>query len=61
MSKPEDTSKNPTEKTKKPYVKPNVTSEELMAFGALCNGTTTGGRKETTGAPSFCSSNRLKS
>ena len=48
-------------KAKKPYVKPKTKTEELVAFGALCNGTTNLGRKETTGAPQFCQASKIKS
>jgi hypothetical protein len=50
-----------TQKTKKKYVKPKMRSENLMTFGALCNGTTGGGRKQVTGAPDFCSASKLLS
>ena len=33
---------------KKKYVKPLITTEDLVTFGALCNGTSNGGRKATT-------------
>jgi len=46
---------------KKPYHSPKVNSEELIGFGALCNGVVTGGRKASTGAPNFCKSGRLLS
>ena len=46
---------------KKQYIKPEIKTEELMAFGAICNGTSTGGRKQTIGAPQFCNSARLSS
>lgn len=46
---------------KKPYTKPEIHSESLMAFGALCNGTVTGGRKASTGAPNFCNATKLLS
>ncbi len=49
-------------KTKSTYVAPEITSEELVAFGAICNGTSkTGGRKASTGAPSFCQTGKLMS
>jgi len=54
--------KNLPEKTaKKHYRKPALTSESLMTFGALCNGTTSGQRKQSTGAPNFCSASKLLS
>jgi len=48
-------------KKKKKYIKPELTSEKLNAYGALCNGTTSGGRKASSGAPNFCNSRRLNS
>lgn len=47
-----------SESTKAPYEKPSVTSESLTAVAALCNGTTSGGRKATSPA---CSAGKLKS
>jgi len=47
--------------SKKPYIKPELISEKLMTFGAVCNGSSTGGRKAATGAPNFCRANRLSS
>jgi hypothetical protein len=46
---------------KKKYQKPAKLSESLMTFGALCNGTTNGSRKQTTGAPDFCNASKLLS
>jgi len=46
---------------KVPYETPDFDSEELVAFGAACNGSTAGSRKESTGAPNFCLANRLLS
>jgi hypothetical protein len=43
------------------YVAPDFISEELMAFGALCNGTRSGGRKTAVGAPNFCNANKINS
>ena len=48
-------------KKRKEYKKPKLISEKLNAYGALCNGSTSGGRKASTGAPSFCNSRRLNS
>lgn len=46
----------------KEYSKPEVQSENLMAFAASCNGTTTGGRKASVGAPApFCNARKLNS
>lgn len=53
--------KSTKKKQKKKYVKPEIISEDLVSFGALCNGTTTGQRKGSTGAPNFCNSTRLNS
>lgn len=46
-------------KNKKKYNKPKVKSEKIMMFGALCNGTSTGGRKQTTAGG--CASTKLLS
>lgn len=46
---------------KRPYVKPEIESEDLLTYGALCNGSTNGGRKASTGAPNFCNSKKLTS
>lgn len=43
---------------KRQYEKPRVRSESLTAVAAVCNGTSTGGRKATSPA---CNTNRLKS
>ena len=48
-------------KKKKPYKKPELISEKLNAYGASCNGSSTGGRKASTGAPNFCNSRKLNS
>ena len=48
-------------KNKKKYIKPELKSEKLNAFGASCNGTTNGGRKASTGAPNFCNASRVSS
>lgn len=48
---------------KKKYTPPTIESEELNTYGALCNGTSTGGRKVTASpvpAP-FCNPSRLNS
>lgn len=47
------------EKIKKDFIAPEIISESLLAFGAVCNGTTTGRRKDTTAAPASCNSSRL--
>jgi len=46
---------------KKKYIKPAIASEKLNSYGALCNGTTTGGRKASTTAPAFCGSTKRNS
>lgn len=56
MKKPET-----NDKEKKPYKKPELVSEKLNVYGATCNGTTSGGRKASTGAPAFCNNKRLNS
>jgi hypothetical protein len=50
MNSDQDNKKdNSTEvKKKKRYIKPEIISEDLVAFGALCNGTSNGGRKAST-------------
>lgn len=53
--------KNTSSKTKKKYVKPSIQSDKLNSYGALCNGTTTGGRKASVTGPAFCNSARLNS
>ena len=55
--KPE--SKNKNKKAKKKYQSPKVKSENLMVYGALCNGMAGGGRKGSTGAG--CSVSKLRS
>jgi hypothetical protein len=58
----EKTKKNKLENGKKRnYIKPKIQSEKLNSYGALCNGTTTGGRKSTVTGPSFCNAGRLNS
>ncbi len=57
---PENESKK-NSRLKKKYISPKIMSEELMAFGALCNGSTGGGRKASTGAPNFCNTSKLLS
>ena len=52
---------NEAPKKKKKYIKPEIISENLVSFGALCNGTTVGQRKASTGSPNFCNSRRLNS
>jgi hypothetical protein len=51
----------PSAKPKAAYEKPRLRTEKLTAVAALCNGTASGGRKASTGAPSFCAANKLKS
>ena len=41
------------------YEKPEIVSEPILAFGAVCNGTPKGGRKQTTSAPDNCNSTKL--
>lgn len=54
--------KSPTAKNKKRvYTKPQIQSEKLNSYGALCNGTTIGGRKASSAGPAFCNSTRLNS
>lgn len=55
--------KNNFEKTKeikkKQYNKPKLKSEKITMFGALCNGSSSGGRKQSTAAG--CNSAKLLS
>lgn len=51
----------PERKKKKTYVKPKIQSDKLNSYGALCNGTTTAGRKASVTGPSFCNAGRLNS
>lgn len=53
--------KKATPKKKRAYVKPRMRTENLTVVAAVCNGSGGGGRKATTGAPDFCTSNSLKS
>lgn len=46
---------------KRTYVKPQIQSEKLNSYGAVCNGTTIGGKKASTAGPAFCNSGRLNS
>jgi hypothetical protein len=46
---------------KKKYSPPQLKKEKMMAFGALCNGTSNGGRKTSAGAPDFCQASKLLS
>ena len=61
MSDNKDIEKKDLEDSKKEYVKPTLISEKLNAYGAACNGQSTGGRKATTGAPGFCNTRKLQS
>jgi hypothetical protein len=46
---------------KKKYIKPQIQSEKLNSYGAVCNGTTVGGRKASSSGPAFCNAARLMS
>ena len=46
---------------KRAYVKPQIQSEKLNSYGAICNGTTVGGRKASSSGPAFCNSAKLSS
>lgn len=48
-------------KVRRKYQKPQIQSEKLNSYGAICNGTSTGGRKATVAGPSFCNAGRLNS
>ena len=56
MSQEADMKKSPP---KAKYVKPGIKTEDLTVIAALCNGTSTGGRKATTGGG--CETGNLKS
>lgn len=56
-SKETDAKKKP----KRKYIKPDIQSEKLNSYGALCNGTTGGGRKASTTAPAFCNATKRNS
>lgn len=57
-----DNNKPKSKKSKKrKYEKPQVKKESVMAFGAGCNGSATGGRKSTAGSPDFCNAAKLLS
>ncbi len=61
MKKPKNSqnSQNPNSEKKK-YNSPKLTTESLMVYGALCNGTSTaGGRKATV--PAGCTTAKLHS
>ncbi|OIQ19904.1 MAG: hypothetical protein BM556_05300 [Bacteriovorax sp. MedPE-SWde] len=59
----EETNKTLSEETKvkKPYSKPEIESEKLNTYGAVCNGTFNGGRKASTAPPTPCRASRLNS
>lgn len=59
--KPDPTTPTANTEERKPYQSPEITTETIETFGAVCNGTTAGQRKDDTGAPFFCRSNRLNS
>ena len=46
---------------RKPYQKPTIESESLNTYGAVCNGTTNGGRKASTAPPTPCNASRINS
>lgn len=48
-------------KNKKQYIKPKIISEKLNSYGAVCNGSTAGGRKASTAGPAFCNASRISS
>ena len=50
-------------KEKKTYTKPTIESESLNTYGALCNGTSLGGRKVSAAPvpPPVCNPSRLNS
>lgn len=46
---------------KRAYIKPVIQSEKLNSYGAVCNGTTVGGRKASATAPAFCNASKRNS
>ena len=56
-----ESNKSKSNNKKKTYVKPEIKSEALNSYGAVCNGTSNGGRKASAAGPSFCNSSRLNS
>lgn len=62
MDKTDSKLKSENESNKKRvYVKPQIKSEKLNSYGAVCNGTTVGGRKASSAGPAFCNAARLNS
>jgi hypothetical protein len=63
MNNPKEPPKQLSESatSKKKYEKPAIRSESLTAVAAVCNGSTAGQRKASTGAPANCNAARLKS
>lgn len=57
----EKNNKKNIETKKRVYLKPVIESEKLNSYGAVCNGSTTGGRKASSAGPAFCNSTRLNS
>lgn len=53
--------KIPEKSCKQTYEKPRIVSEKLNSYGAVCNGTTVGGRKASSTGPAFCNANKLNS
>ena len=45
-------------KVRKHYIRPEVESEDLMVFAAVCNGTVSGGRKSNA---ADCNSRKINS
>jgi hypothetical protein len=59
----EDQTDRPAKAERLPYERPSLVSEPWLVNGAtvVCNGTVSGGKKDSVGAPNFCRSNRLLS
>ena len=55
------TDPNRPRKPKAKYSKPAIRTESLTAVAAVCNGTSTAGRKASTTGGSPCSASKLKS
>jgi hypothetical protein len=61
MSKEKKQDKKKTIPLPPTYEEPKISSEDLMAFAAACNGTSSGGRKATAGGPTPCNARKLNS
>lgn len=55
------TNQDKPRKPKAKYSKPEIRTESLTAVAAICNGTSTFGRKASTTGPTPCQASKLKS